>query len=80
MTTLAEFFSRQRIRPLAEGADNDADAATFHWLCVEDANPGDADAPPQEAAGALVFIKGDANTKALSAWLEAQGLITRRAA
>lgn len=39
MTTLAEFFSQQRIRPLAEDADNDADAATFHWLCVEDANP-----------------------------------------
>ncbi len=77
MQSLAQFFSYQTIKSVAEEADSDPDAASFHWLCLADTNPEDASKPPQEAAGAMVFIKGDANARALSAWLEERGLITR---
>jgi len=78
MQKLADFFTNQMVRPVAKAADADHDVVSFHWLCVEDENPGDNNKPPQEAAGAMVFIKGDAEARLLAAWAEAQGWLTPR--
>ena len=76
MQHLAAFFSNHLIKPLAKEADEDADAVSMHWLCLEDDRPGDAVAPPIEAAGAMVFIKGDAAARAFAKWAEGQGYLS----
>lgn len=77
-TPLAHFFPRGILRDLAAAADADDDPVRFEWLCLEDSNPGDVNAPPQVAAGALVFVRGDENAKALAAWAEKSRLLTPR--
>lgn len=79
MQKLSAFFrGDELVKDLAADADTDLDPITFHWLTVRDSNPDNVNHIPEEAAGALVFVRGDAAAKALSEWAESKGLLVRR--